>query len=263
MTAQSNLRSDPLGALVSRHQPVRLRLTRFKYVAVAIGLFGLGMCVVFAVAALNRRSWTVLMGGIAVGGSVMVGAWRMNRDRKGGASVTVNVCEHGFRMTGRDQGVRELRWAEVTRLLVDAALHVSGRGQWNIDFTLEDGAHLHVQVPVLWISDPLRLLAHIINNTAPVVIGQARRAHRRGITVHFGPIAVTSDGVRSGNQRRSWNEVGTFGVSDGYLSGEVDGTWWFRERVKDVPNLAAFLDLVGGQSSPPPTPADWVWTWGE
>jgi len=107
----------------------------------------------------------------------------------------------------------------------------------------EDGAKLKVTSNDKGVVAAFEVVLSRVN---PRLVAEGKRLVQQGQVASFGPLSISIRGVAAGRKEpTAFVEIETLGIKNGKLRLKKRGSWLdtFAIRIKDIPNVFAFLEL--------------------
>ncbi len=159
----------------------------------------------------------------------------------------VAVYERGLASRTR-KGIQSLRWEDITDMYSAVTRHYTNgvyTGTTHV-YTLFDR-----QKNKLVVNDSItrveNLAKSIEESIFPLLYAQATTQYNSGLTLTFGPVAVSKGGIQMGKKVYPWTEVKEVSIRRGILQvSKKDGGWFSgaSATASSIPNLRVLLSIV-------------------
>jgi hypothetical protein len=160
--------------------------------------------------------------------------------------TSVALYEGGFAYNDR-KGLRQIKWTDIDAVSQNIVKyyrygrHVRTTYLYTIDLNDKTRVTLDNKFPGI---DALGKA--ITNGAAQALFPKYMTMVKTGQRVNFGPLALDTQGLYSGNKSLTWQEIKAVKINKGVISVRKEGGWfnWVTVTVPKIPNFWIFVDLV-------------------
>jgi hypothetical protein len=230
-----------LGTLLEVHDP-RALTGRSRAWLIVLGLPGLTL-LPFAVLFLSQGvGWAAVLSLALTVGYLGAAGRILIRDVIPGYGKILYRYEKGLVLaTGR--GAMAFPWDAVREVRLSGARTGStDEARWRFSLVREDGAEAEIGAEFPGVAGLVEVAsAAVTERVLPKYICRVEG----GGTVHFGPFALTREGITKDGEKISWDDVAAVGIGNGmvYLD-RADREPGMLATAGEIPNLVAFVELT-------------------
>ncbi|WP_420645008.1 DUF6585 family protein [Candidatus Leptofilum sp.] len=246
-TIQPTLQTTELGPFIAQYGATKIRSKGNLWSGVVFIIFGVIGLIVGLIAAVSETGTSVVgfCGGVGLL-SLIGGAWAVHTHRQE-KDMAVQVYQDGILFTKNGRTIA-MRWDEVQNLDVIVVYNRQIRSSF-YNYTLKDTAgqtmRLNLTPGNLENSDQLaQTIQHEVTRRQ---LAQAFTKLNAGLTVDFGPLSVTKDGIQNGRNHLPWSEFKEARLTyKGYFRiwPKFGSKSWAKIEMQKIPNLFTFLALA-------------------
>ena len=238
--------SPDLGAVVVRFTPVGSYVTKARWLAIALLVMSTAGWILAARAAFLRQEPLLLLGLVA-GGLVFAGLGEMIRRQVAAVQgLEIRIHDQGLAID-RPRSAFAFHWHDVEYLWLNSWAHTDKPGGGlTIRVRLDGGTEHRLKLESFQMADLGSLEHHLASRVAEARLADLRPRFDKGKWIAFGPLEISTDGVRASSNQIEWADLGSVTVEDGrlLLRREPRGMAWRVQPLRDVPNAQALVDLI-------------------